>query len=80
MQIIYTNHAEENILERKMSKKIVEDVIKNPEKVIDTRFGRKIAQRIIDNKLLRVIYDQVNNTYIVVTAYYTTPERYGEDI
>jgi transcriptional regulator NrdR family protein len=77
MEFDYTDHAEENIKERKLSKKVIEDVVKNPEKVIDSRFRRKIAQKAIAGKLLRVIYEQKDNVYIIVTAYYTKPERYG---
>ncbi len=76
MKIIYTDHAEENINERKLSKKGIEDIVKNPEKVMDARFDRKIAQKILGDKLLRVIYEQEDNVYIIVTAYYTKPERY----
>jgi len=76
MKIIYTDHAEENINERKLSKKGIEDIVKNPEKAMDARFDRKIAQKILGDKLLRVIYEQEDNVYIIVTAYYTKPERY----
>jgi len=62
--------------ERKLSRNLIENIIINPEKVIEGSFGRKIAQKIIGNKLLRVIYEQENNVYIIITAYYTKPERY----
>ncbi len=77
MKITYTNHAEENIEERRLDKKTIEDAVKNPEKVVEGRFGRKIAQKIMGDKLLRVIYEQENNIYIIVTSYYTELERYG---
>lgn len=77
MQFDYTDHAEENIRERKLSKKVVEDVVINPEKIIEGRFGRKVAQKIVGDNLLRVIYEQKENVYIIVTSYYTKPERYG---
>ncbi len=76
MEFKYTAHAEENIEERKLNKKIIEDIIKNPEKVIDSKFGRKIAQRTVEDKMLRVIYEQKDNVYIIITAYYTKSERY----
>ncbi len=58
MEFDYTDHAEENIEERKLSRKLIEDVVRNPEKVVEGRFGRKTAQRIIGDKLLRVIYEK----------------------
>ncbi|HLD48839.1 MAG TPA: DUF4258 domain-containing protein [archaeon] len=76
MKIEYTEHAKENMKERKLSRNLIENIIINPEKVIEGSFGRKIAQKIIGNKLLRVIYEQENNVYIIITAYYTKPERY----
>lgn len=76
MKFDYTDHAEENIEERKLNKSIIEDVVKYPEKVLESKFGRKIAQKVVSNKLLRVIYEQKDNVYIIVTAYYTKPDRY----
>lgn len=76
MQFEYTGHAEENIRERNLGKNLIEETMICPDKVIETRFGRKIAQKIIDKKLLRVIYKQEENVYIIVTAYFSKPERY----
>ena len=76
MKFEYTSHAEENIKERRLDKKLIENVVRNPDKVIIGKFGRKIAQRIIDNKLLRVVYEEKDDIYIIITAYYTYPERY----
>ncbi len=56
MEFDYTVHAEEIIMERKMSKKTIEEVVKDAENVAEGRFGRKIAQRTLGKKLLRVIY------------------------
>ncbi len=72
----YTKHSEEKLLERKLSKSMVEDAIKNPHRIDTTRFGRKIANKIIDGKVLRVIYEQYGNLYIVVTVYYIMKDRY----
>ncbi len=33
--IIYTDHAEENIAERRLNKKVVEDAVINPDKVVE---------------------------------------------
>ena len=78
MRLIYTNHAEENVAERNINKKIIEETLASPERIIDGRFGRKIAQKVVGNKLLRVIYESKSNTYIIITAYYTEPDRYSE--
>jgi len=64
MTIIYTDHAEENIRERKLIKQNIVDVVKNPDKFIEDGFGRKIAQKVIGSKLLRVVYEKGENNVI----------------
>lgn len=77
MKFEYTDHAEEKIQERKLSKEIIEGAVAMPDKVTDSVFDRKIAQRKVGNKLLRVVYEEVGGVYIIITAYYTQAERYG---
>ncbi|MFH1774675.1 MAG: DUF4258 domain-containing protein [Methanobacteriota archaeon] len=76
MNIVYTNHAEEKIAERKISKTIIEKSLKSPDAVLDSVLGRKIAHKLIKDRLLKIIYTKKKNSYIVITAYYTQPERY----
>lgn len=77
MKFEYTGHSEEKIQERKLSKDIIEDTVTMPEKVTESVFNRKIAQRRVKNKLLRVVYEEIGEVYIIITAYYTEAERYG---
>lgn len=77
MKLVYTSHAEEKITERKIPKKIIESAFRNPDVILDTRFRRKIVHKLIKDKLLRIIYTKEKDTYIVITAYYAEPERYG---
>jgi hypothetical protein len=77
MKFQYIPHAEEKIAERKLPKALIEDTIKMPEKVIPSVFGRQIAQRKVAGKLLRVVYEEKEGTYIIITAYYTELGRYG---
>ncbi len=76
MNIDYTEHATEKMAERDISKKVVERALREPDKVLNTEFGRKIAHKLIKDRLLRVVYIQENDNYTVITAYYTYPERY----
>ncbi|MEK6819798.1 MAG: DUF4258 domain-containing protein [Nanoarchaeota archaeon] len=76
MKVIYTDYAEETIADRKINKEIIEDALKNPNEIIKGKNGRKIAHRIIKDKLLRVVFEEDTKTYIVVTAYYAEPKRY----
>lgn len=76
MEFIYTAHAEENMVERRLSKTLIESTVLNPEKVAVSRLGRVIAHRVIEGRLLRVVYEEKQSAYIIITAYYTYPERY----
>jgi hypothetical protein len=76
MKFEYTDHALEKLVERKLDKKLVEIAILKPDKITEARFSRKIAQKNIDNKLLRVVYELEYGTHIIITAYYAEKERY----
>ncbi|MBU1135297.1 MAG: DUF4258 domain-containing protein, partial [Nanoarchaeota archaeon] len=73
MKIEYTKHAKEKLDDRKIPKSIVESILKKPDKTIETKFGRKIAQKAIDDKLLRIVYEEQKGIYIIITVYYTRP-------
>ena len=78
MKIVYTDYAEESLADRKISKKLIEDSLKNPDEIVEGKKNRKIAHKIIENKLLRVVFENEENTktYIVITSYYTESRRY----
>ena len=78
MNIIYSNHANEKIRERKISKSTIENSLKNPDAVIDSRGETKVAHKLINDKLLRIVYKAEKKTCVVISAYYTHPERYME--
>ena len=76
MIIKYYKHAEEQIKWRKISKKEVEMTIKNPVEVVSGRRNRKIAHKVFNDKLLRVIYEEKEDEITVVSAYRAEPKRY----
>jgi hypothetical protein len=76
MNIIYSDHANEGLIDRKISEWMIEETLFSPDSVVDSKKGRKIAQKIYGNKLLRVVYKKSANAYIVVTVYYSEPRRY----
>jgi transcriptional regulator NrdR family protein len=61
----WTDHIEMQLLERKISKESVETAINNPDQVIDGKRKRKIYQKLVGDKLLRVIAEDDN----LITAY-----------
>jgi len=56
---------------------LVEDVVLSPDQVREGKKSRKVAQKLIGNKLLRVVYSVDAKAYIIITAYYTRPGRYA---
>ncbi len=76
MDVRYTRHAEEKAAERKIPKRLIENVLKNPEEVVAGAFGRKIAHKFISGKLLRIVYEEHSETLVIITVYYTEPNRY----
>ncbi|MGD0728844.1 MAG: DUF4258 domain-containing protein [Candidatus Micrarchaeaceae archaeon] len=76
MKFVYTKHAEKKINERAIDKSIIEKALSNSDEIIKSPEGRLIAHKIVNRKLLRIIYVIKGNSYIIVTAYYTRPSRY----
>lgn len=54
MEIIFIEHALERMKERRISKELVINAIRNPDRVDHGYGGRKVAQKCINGKLLRV--------------------------
>lgn len=77
MRIKYTGHAKEKIAEREIPAKLVEQAIAKPDIIINAKFGRKIAQKLVKGKILRIVYTADKKNYTVITAYCAKPERYG---
>lgn len=69
---------------RGIAKEWIEDAVTNPAQVVDGYGGRKVAHKrlLIDNKeyLLRVIYEETEEIYIIITAYITSQtSRYWKE-
>lgn len=76
--------AQRKAEKRGIKRDLIEDTIINPALVLDGYWGRKVAHKklFIDNKeyLLRVIYEETEEVYIVVTAYITSQiSRYWKE-
>lgn len=76
MEIEYTDYSEMKIAKRELSKTQIGDVLKNPDKIVEGKLGRKISQKVVGKYLWRVVFEDHGNRYKVVTIYYTQPERY----
>lgn len=76
MRIDYTAYAEMKTAKREIARSKIEKTLKNPDKILDGKYGRKIAQKKIGKYVARVVFEEHGNTYKVITAYYSSPERY----
>lgn len=79
MKIIYSEHAKQNMLERRIPERVVLEALTFPDKLLDSRKSRKIAQKQIGNRLLRIIYKETEKVYIIITVYYTRSDRYQNE-
>ena len=77
MRIEYTDYAEMKTAKRELSKTDIENTLENPDKLLEGKDGRKIAQKIIGKYLLRVVFEEHQSIYKVITVYYSKSERYG---
>ncbi len=68
--------AERKSKRRGIQREWIEGTLSNPSQVLDGYGGRKVAQKklLINDKeyLLRVVYEDTEKTYIVVTTYLTS--------
>jgi len=71
MKIIFTKHATQRLIERKIPKKDIEKTIKFPDKIYPSFNNKKVAQKkILRNKTIEVIYTKKQNKIIIITCYW----------
>ncbi len=71
-QIIFIPHALDRLKERDISKELVIEIIRNPDNIDPESERRKIVQKLIKGKLLRVVYDEEEESIVVISAYSTS--------
>ena len=64
---------------------MVQTVLSNPDSVVQGRKGRLIAQKEhvkdgFGKLLIRVVYEEMGEEKVVVSAYWARPERYRRSI
>ena len=78
MKAQYADHAEDELRLRRGPKSLVEEALSNPLSVVSgNKPGRMVAQRMVGKKLLRVVFEPRGEVFMVITAYYANPKRYG---
>ncbi len=64
---IWTDHIEKQIVERELSRKIIEKAIDDPDEIVAGKYGRQIYHKLIDDRLLRVVIEG----NVLITVYVT---------
>ncbi|WP_048150730.1 DUF4258 domain-containing protein [Palaeococcus ferrophilus] len=78
LAIKYIPHALERMRERGIRRELIEEAIESPDSVTEGYLGRKVAQKRLNGKVIRVIYEEEDEDVVVVTAYVTSKVRkYG---
>ncbi|MBM3888820.1 MAG: DUF4258 domain-containing protein [Verrucomicrobia bacterium] len=77
MTFCYSNHAEEELVLRRIPRAMVDEVLRNPQQIVPERGPKKAYQSQVDVGggrilLLRAIVDDTVNPAMVVTVYRTS--------
>jgi len=81
-RIVYSDHAENKFVILAghgfiVSRETVEAALRNPDRVETGHRGRKIAQRVIDQRhVIRVIYEELPEMMRIITSYPARKDRY----
>ena len=64
MGFIFTKHVKLRIEQRELSEDSIKETLRNPDRVLPGLFGRSLAQKRFDSKILEVVYVMKNSNYI----------------
>ena len=76
MPVKITKHARERMEKYELKEEQVTNCLKKPDLIIKGNEGRKIAQKRLNGYVLRVIYEETGNNFVVITTYKAKRERY----
>lgn len=69
MPIKFSNHAIDNLKERKISKKRVVETVNNPDNMLASFKNRRLRQKRFGDRILEVVTVTEGSRITVVTAY-----------
>lgn len=75
-KIVVSDHAKRRIKKYGFEEIFIVETIKRPDEVVDGYGGKKIAQKNLNNYILRVVYEEHENELLVITVYPAEKERY----
>ena len=75
-RVRYSSHAEVKIKERAISKRLIKQALKNPDRITSGFYDRIIFEKQIDAEhKIKVVCEKENEVIIVLTSYITRVER-----
>lgn len=74
MKIIFSDHAKKQLIERKISKNIVLETVKNPQNKIKSFKNRELRQRRFTGEILEVVVVTEDEIVTIITQYYLEKE------
>ena len=78
MAIIFTIHAEEMLVKRKVKRKQVEECVRNPDKIVTEKEGVKAYLKDFGKNYLRLIVSEMGNNFVIITLHWVAKKRIKE--
>lgn len=76
MKLRITKHAKIRMRRYEISKSTVKEGIENPDSVVEGHSGRKIAQKRLNEHVLRIVFEKEKDKSVIVTVYKSRSGRY----
>lgn len=74
VKIIFSDHANNQLIERKIPKKYILETIKNPENNLKSFKNRRLLQRQFSGRILEVVTIKEEDFLTVITEYWLEEE------
>lgn len=70
MSIVFSEHAKDQLKRRRISKKLVFEIVVKPDEIGSSFKDRKLRRRMIGGKILEIVTRTEGNRITIVTAYF----------
>lgn len=71
-KVLFIPNARERLKDRGIPKELVISILEKPDSLEERYAGRKVAQKSLNGKLIRVIYEERDDEILIITAYITS--------
>lgn len=75
MKIVYTKHAEEMLVFRRINKNLVDKCLKYPDKILPAKLEKLTYLKDYGKNYLKAIVTKEKNQVIVITVYWLAKKR-----